>query len=138
MNVAVTKVVRWLKPSSVTLIGFSGGGAVATLVASRRTDINNLVTVAGTLDPDVWMGHHKLPRLKGSLNPKAFASRLSALRQTHFIGSDDEIMPRVVADSYMAALSPHHSARVISVPGYDHQCCWDKNWSNLLAKALGN
>ena len=138
MNTAVTKVVRWLKPSSVTLIGFSGGGAVATLVAARRTDIANVITVAGTLDPDVWMDHHELPRLRGSLNPKAFASRLGALKQAHIVGADDKIMPRAVADSYMAALSPHHKARVISVPGYDHQCCWAKNWPDLLAKALAN
>ena len=40
--------------SRLVLVGYSGGGAVAALVAARRDDVVQLITVAGNLDHRAW------------------------------------------------------------------------------------
>jgi len=131
------KTKSWSK--KVLLIGHSGGGAVAALVAAHRRDVVGLITVAGTLDHKAWMDHFKLPKLYGSLNPVDFVKPLSRIPQTHYVGLDDEIMPPLVAQSYMSALkraAPNASpnATIIKVPSYSHNCCWAENWPELLKR----
>ncbi len=94
-----------------------------------------LITVAGTLDHRFWTAHHEVSPLTGSLNPVDYAARLAAIPQTHFVGLEDEIVPLLVADAYMRALPSLDNARVVPIPGYDHPCCWAKDWPALLARA---
>lgn len=49
-DTAVTTLVRRAGTHKVFYVGYSGGGAVAALVAARRSDSAGLVTVAGVLD----------------------------------------------------------------------------------------
>ncbi|MEO5336394.1 MAG: alpha/beta hydrolase [Magnetospirillum sp. WYHS-4] len=116
----------------VVLIGFSGGGALAALVAARRDDVAVLATVAGTLDHEIWTRHHGVQPMQGSKNPAGAATRIKGLPQVHFVGADDRIMPRLVADSYMRSLGADHAARLVVVPDQEHECCWAKVWPALL------
>ena len=50
MNDAVDRLVARVPGQPVNLIGYSGGGAVAVLIAARRHDVATLRTVAGNLD----------------------------------------------------------------------------------------
>ncbi|MEM6490501.1 MAG: alpha/beta hydrolase, partial [Pseudomonadota bacterium] len=86
------------------LVGYSGGGAVALLVAARRDDVALVVTAAGTLDHDAWIALFPgFAPLVGSLNPPDFADALGQIRQRHFAGAEDEIVPPAVAEAYMRA-----------------------------------
>jgi pimeloyl-ACP methyl ester carboxylesterase len=47
---AVSVLMQRVGADKLVLVGYSGGGAVAALVAARRIDVVELVTVAGNLD----------------------------------------------------------------------------------------
>jgi pimeloyl-ACP methyl ester carboxylesterase len=112
----------------VRLYGVSGGGVLAALIAARRTDVVRLVTVAAPLDTAAWTRLHRVSPLAGSLEPRRFAAALAALPQIHFVGANDEIVPASVVQSFLAALPAPADARLIVVPGYDHECCWADAW----------
>lgn len=86
--------------NTFTLIGYSGGGAVAALSAAMRNDVTLLITVAGNLDTDKWVQIHDIATLSGSLNPADFTSRLEHISQIHLIGKQDTVIPKEVFISY--------------------------------------
>lgn len=119
----------------IVLVGYSGGGTVAALVAARRRDVACLVTVAANLDHAAWTAFHGVTPLDGSLNPAAEAARLRGLRQVHFAGALDEVVPVSVLDSYLAALGAGATATRRVVPGFGHECCWADAWPGLVGPA---
>jgi len=117
----------------LVLVGYSGGGAVAALVAARRSDVIYLVSVAGNLDHRAWTEQHQLSPLSGSLNPADIWERLAGVPQLLLVGEDDRVVGRPIADSYASRFPPGHRPEIESVPGFDHECCWAKEWNKLLA-----
>lgn len=113
----------------VHLVGFSGGGAIAALVAARRTDVLSLRTVAGNLDHEAFTRLHKVSAMTGSLNPADVAPHLAALPQLHLVGGKDEVVPRAVAESYLRRMGDSPCARVVEVPGMDHLGPWEAAWA---------
>ena len=87
----------------IRLVGFSGGGTVAALIAAQRDDVIDLRTMAGNLDTVAFTNHHNVSPLSGSLNPKDFADKLYQVPQIHFIGEKEEIIPLSIAESYRTA-----------------------------------
>ena len=75
--------------------------------------------------------------LRGSLRPVDFASALRAIPQVHFVGTRDTRVPRSAVDAYVAALGAPPGVRVESVADFDHHCCWETAWPELLALVLG-
>ncbi|MBP6700397.1 MAG: hypothetical protein KA135_04085, partial [Halioglobus sp.] len=51
---ALDAIKKHYDSEAVSLIGYSGGGAVAVLVAARREDVRQIITVAGNLDHLEW------------------------------------------------------------------------------------
>ena len=117
---------------TVGLVGYSGGGAIAALVAARRTDVDWLVTVAGNLDHKTWTEIHALTPLRDSLNPVDFAEFLAEIPQHHLIGENDKNITSAVAKSYMRAFSDQHQISLRPVPGFTHHCCWIDIWPEAL------
>jgi dienelactone hydrolase len=119
------------------LVGYSGGAAVAALVAARRDDIAGLITIAGNLDHAAWTHHHKVSPLVGSLNPADESAKLERIPQWHFVGLNDRnITPALVqgfADLFPAATRP----KIEIQPGFDHVCCWAENWPSLWRSVFG-
>jgi len=116
----------------VVLIGYSGGGTIAWLIAERLPETSSVVTVAANLDIDYWTQIHGYSRLAGSLNP-AFRPPLPAkIRQVHYFGARDENVPPSVLRSF--ALH-HPAAQIVEVADFDHRCCWTKRWPQLLHAA---
>lgn len=110
------------------LVGWSGGGTVAALVAARRDDVAWLITVAANLDHRAWTRLHGVTPLAGSLNPPDRADRLRDLPQLHLVGAQDEVVPEAVVRSYLEALGNAPHARLEVIEGFDHHCCWSKLW----------
>jgi len=104
----------------VVLVGFSGGGAVAALLAARRSDVAGLVTVCGVLDHELWTRLHGVTPLSGSLNPADAAPRLGGVPQVHFSGGEDRIAPPELAASFARRLPPGAPCTLITVPGLAH------------------
>jgi hypothetical protein len=114
------------------LYGFSGGGTVATLLAAKRKDIQQLVTIAGNLDIDFWTKKNYLTPLTGSLNPANFSQELSSIKQLHLIGTEDNVIDKSVFNSYKRHFKNTQNIHSLSFSGYSHSCCWDKKWREIL------
>ncbi len=121
--------------SRVRLVGYSGGGTVAALLAARRNDIDLLVTVAGILDVAAWTKMEGLTPLDRSLDSADQSQQLAGLRQIHFVGVNDRTVPPAVARSFAARFPPGRRPSVVEIPGFDHSCCWAENWRGLRARA---
>lgn len=131
-NRAIDEIRRAHGAQHLVLIGYSGGGAVAALVAARRTDVAGLVTVAGNLDTDAWTHLHKVRALSGSLNPADQWQALQDIPQHHYAGEDDRIVPPAVARSYAARFPVDKRPAVTVLNGHDHACCWTGSWKTIL------
>jgi len=130
-NEAISALKQRSGASKLVLVGYSGGGAVAALVAARRSDVVQLITVAGNLDHRAWTQYHQVPPLTGSLNPADEWQALQSVPQRHFAGGRDEIVSRAVVDAYAARFPASRRPKVITVPGFDHVCCWVEQWGEL-------
>ena len=66
---AINILMQQFGAKKLQLIGYSGGGAVAALIAAQRNDVIGLLTVAGNLDHKSWTREHRITPLRSSLNP---------------------------------------------------------------------
>jgi len=113
----------------VVLIGYSGGGTLAWLMAARIPETSAVVTIAANLDTDAWARIHDYTPLAGSLNPALAPPLAPAVDQRHYVGGSDTNVAPAVARSFARR---HPEARVIEIPGFDHLCCWIERWPALL------
>lgn len=138
---AANQGVELLKKGSgakqLVLVGYSGGGAIAALVAARRNDIARLITIAGNLDHQAWAQHHRVSPLTGSLNPADEWANLTGIPQLHMVGMQDNIVPSLVAESYQARFPNDKKPPIQPMPQFDHHCCWLERWPELLRTAAG-
>lgn len=119
------------------LVGFSGGGAMAALLAARRDDVVGLATVAGNLDPVAWARLLHVSPLEGSLNPADDALRLASIPQMHLVGGSDRVVPLGVAESYRSAFADVSNISIKVIDGFDHHCCWAEEWPQLQTQVFG-
>jgi len=134
MNAAVDDLKAREKAEQVELVGYSGGAAVALLLAAQRDDVFQVQTIAGTIDHEAWTESLKLSPLDGSLNPTDFADRLAQLPQRHLVGDRDTVMPRAVVESYMRKVKPQ-CAEVITVSA-THTQGFETAWAQLKDRAI--
>ncbi|PCK00521.1 MAG: hypothetical protein COA45_01705 [Zetaproteobacteria bacterium] len=114
------------------LIGYSGGAAIATLLATKRKDILSIRTVAGILDHEVHSKISGAPVLDGSLNPVKEASALTRVPQYHFIGGQDKYVLPAVLHSYLQAMPPTNCVQTMLVQEASYDTGWVDKWPELL------
>ena len=120
----------------INLVGYSGGGAVAVLVAARRDDIATIRTIAGNLDHMEFCRHHKVTPLQGSLNAIDVADSIKHIPQIHFSGDEDRTVPVVIARNFAHAQFPPECSKIVTVTGASHDKGWLKKWPSLLQVAF--
>ncbi len=135
-SAAVDALKQRYHANRLVLVGYSGGGAVAALVAARRQDVVRLVTVAGNLEPVAWTRLHDLPPLAGSLNPADAWRQLQDIPQVHYVGADDTNITRDVAAAYAARFPADKRPDIRVIEGASHSCCWASRWPSLYALAV--
>ena len=128
---AVDQLKQRFRASHIVLIGYSGGGAIAALLAAQRKDVTRLVTVAGNLDHVLWTQLHHVSPLTGSLNPADAWQALADVPQVHFVGGSDSIVSREVAESYVARFPANKRPSLRVIEGFDHACCWVAQWPEI-------
>jgi dienelactone hydrolase len=133
-NKALDVLKAQVHARELTLVGYSGGGAVAALLAARRNDVTRLITVAGNLDHAAWTRHHQVLQLTGSLNPADEIDALKTVRQWHFVGGQDKIVPPSLVETFANRFPSSQRPMVIVEPSYTHDCRWAENWARLLEK----
>ena len=112
----------------ITLIGHSGGATLALLMADRALEVDQVITIAGNLDVEGWARLHHYSPLSGSLYPLTSGPHRSDLEMVHFAGGDDRTIPAAMISAAAARLG----GRVVVIPHFDHQCCWQAVWPSLL------
>jgi predicted esterase len=128
---ALNQLKQTYAAESLILVGYSGGGTVAALLAAQRKDVKYLITLAGNLDHKHWTNWHKLTPLSESLNPADFSQQLQAIPQHHFVGEQDKVVPLVIAQAYRQRFPKMAPINIELVKGFDHTCCWAKEWPKL-------
>ena len=119
------------RATQLEIIGFSGGGAVAVLVAARRSDVSGIRTVAGNLDHKVWTQHHKVDSLRGSLNAADMAQEVAHIPQIHYVGGKDKIVGNYVAESFR--FKAGDCIKIQTVRNATHSKGWEQAWPDLIA-----
>nr|WP_314877617.1 alpha/beta hydrolase [uncultured Pseudomonas sp.] len=119
------------------LVGYSGGAALALLLAAQRTDVSQVQTLAGNLSPRLWAAMKNLSPLDGSLEPLDYRARLAPLPQRHLVGTVDPIIPATLADKYQQALDSPLS-HTVRIDGASHDQGWEAAWSEWLETPLTN
>ncbi len=112
----------------ISLIGHSGGGTLAVLMAARMPEVDQVVTLAGNLDIKAWADLHHYTPLKHSLNPADL--NLIHARQLHFVGDKDDNIPPSLSKTWLKSMG--QSMHLIK--DADHNCCWLMHWPDLLAQ----
>ena len=132
MNQAVEYLKQYYHAQQIVLIGYSGGGTIATLLSAQRQDVIQLITVAALLDIDHWVRQENLTPLYGSLNPADAWKKLISIPQTHWVGGKDRVVSKEVAFAFVQRFPAAKKPKINVVPGFNHTCCWARDWMSLL------
>ena len=130
MVAAVEQVLAESTARRVVLIGYSGGGVLALLVADRVKRVDVVVTIAANLDIAAWSALHGYSPLSTSMNPASVSNWREGLRQIHLVGENDRNVPPQLVRNFAADLT---DVEVREFEGFDHRCCWVEIWPALLA-----
>lgn len=132
VDAAIDQLRQQTGARAIELVGYSGGGPVAALVATRRHDVASLRTVAANLDIALWTARHRVSPLRGSLNPADFAPRLAGLPQVHFVGEADDVVEPDVVFAFARRVGDSGCVQVVPEPGMRHGAAWAERWPELL------
>jgi len=136
LNHALDVLKQGSQAESLELIGYSGGGTVALLLAARRQDVNSLRTIAGNLANSFFTRYHGVSDMPKSLDPVDFVAQLQSLPQLHFVGGADDVIPVEVAEYYHSKLASPHCAQYRVLSSVSHSSGWLELWPKLLSQSL--
>ena len=130
MRAAIKQTADSLRASEIVLVGYSGGGVLAVLLAERLENVAGVVTVAANLDIDAWTSHHRYLPLTQSLNP-ARSEQSHDWPEVHLTGTRDEVVPSALNASYFERFP---RAQQWKLEQRGHVCCWIDEWESLWPK----
>lgn len=117
--------------AELVLIGFSGGGTVARLMAPKIPRVAGLMTINANLHVASWVSVRGYLPLSGSLDPVDEGPLPAGVRHVQAIGLRDAVVPAAVTQSYRER---HDDLVVWKYPDFDHVCCWLRSWPDILAR----
>jgi predicted esterase len=132
MNAAVESLKQKYHAQKIRLVGFSGGAAVAILIAARRNDVIHITTIAGDLDHEALSAFHKTTPLKKSLNPKQVASKIGHIKQDHLIGDKDPIVPLFLSETFINTMPKNAHIKRTIYKGFTHHEGWEEIWQHSI------
>lgn len=129
---AVNRIAADRGTHSVTLIGYSGGGAIVVGMRACTERLDRLITIAGNLDPDAWARYHGYTPL-GDLSPVTTALEATdAVEESHWQCRDDSNVPPPITDAYFAA---RRAAIRHIVDTCSHSTGWENYWPQIIGEA---
>ena len=131
MNHGISELKERYHAKKIQLIGYSGGGVIAALVATKRDDVAVLITVASPLDLALWTRYHNISPLNNSLTPMDFIEKLRFIPQIHFVGSADKIVPPIVLNQYQQVLN---LKTIYKIKDIKHGSSWEECWPDLVKR----
>lgn len=130
-NQAIDLLKAKTKANKIALVGYSGGAAVALLVASRRGDIESIIAVAGNVNPHAWVKSLGMQALRGSLDPQGVIPKISHIRQFYFLGLKDQVLAPELSYDFIAQFPQDGRPQIVEVSESGHVCCWVQQWPAL-------
>lgn len=118
---------------SVTLVGHSGGGVLALLIAERITVVDqvSVVALATPVSTERWTDLHGFLKLDGSLDPMVAGKWQAGVERLFVFGEHDQnVPPRLFVP--LAENIP--GSRVFVVKGEGHRCCSPDIWAKKQKK----
>lgn len=129
-------IIQITNGNSVDLVGFSGGGGVATLVAVENDQINSILTIAANLDHVAFNKYNQSRPMIGSLNPIDYAEVINDIPQLHVSGAEDARVPPFIADNFVKASKNDKCVKNLIIPKVTHSKGWNNVWRDILAKKI--
>lgn len=137
VNVINDIIAKISQNKPYSLIGFSGGGTIATLIAAQDKNVKDIITLAGNLDTDEFLKLQGLPGyFINSINPVKIAGKINHIPQLHISGGADSRVPKIILDNYLAASGSSTCVQSKIYSGIAHQGAWYKIWQEILAISL--
>ena len=136
MNFSLDAIKSEHPQQSFELIGYSGGATIALMLAAGRNDIVSIRTVAGNLSPNLVNQFNKVSEMPNAVNPIEISNNLSSTPQIHFYGTDDKIVPELIAETYLKSVANKACTRIVAVENASHENGWVEAWPNLLNQPL--
>jgi hypothetical protein len=130
MTAAIGRYQRESHFERLVLVGYSGGGVLAALVAHELSGVAAVVTIAANLDISAWTEYHGYLPLTASLNP-ATTANTATWPEIHLLGEDDEVVPPHTVQGYFER---HPRSVVWRYEGYGHICCWSEEWPRITSR----
>ncbi len=118
-----------------SLIGFSGGGGIAVMIAARNSMVKDVITVAANLDHVAFTTLHNVTPMIGSLNPIDYVNQVKHIPQLHISGGKDNIVPPFIADKFVQkAASNCVKQQIYEETSHNHG--WRKVWKYVYTRPL--
>jgi hypothetical protein len=116
----------------LVLIGHSGGGTLATLLAPRLPNVKAVVTLAGNLDVAAWTSLHGYLPLTGSLDPAQQSPLPASIAQWHFSAEHDEVIPHETMPRFCERQTNARQLHCATVPDTTHVSGWQFWWKEFI------
>lgn len=136
MSQALDQLKQRYGSQHLELIGYSGGAAIALLLASQRDDVIAVQSLAGNLSPRLWSQQLGLSPLYDSLDPLDAIDKLEHLPQRHLLGQQDKVVPADLAGQWQHTLRSSPCVEQITIAGADHWHGWQAAWRQWRAHPL--
>jgi hypothetical protein len=133
MDQAISVLKAQTGARQIVLAGYSGGAAIAVLVAARREDVSEIKTIAGNLDHASINKYHKVRQMQDSLNPMDYAEKISHISQHHFVGEKDKVVPVDIIKGFARLSGDADYNTIIVVKGVGHSKGWTDIWRELIS-----
>jgi len=118
----------------VYLLGYSGGGVIAMLMARElKSQVFGVVTFGSPLDHRAWTQFHGYTPLSLSQNPAQNVESFFDFCQTHLIGTRDKVVPASLSRTW--GWLPYKDSNYLDS---DHYCCWQQSALEALEKQIKN
>jgi len=111
------------------LVGYSGGGVLAALLAEQRNDVVQLTTIAAPLSLGAWTAWHQVSPLPEAQDPAKLSGR-ARIPAVHYVGSQDDIVPEPIVRAYVTM----RGGDLRRVAGAGHDSGWLEFWRHIHGK----
>jgi dienelactone hydrolase len=118
-----------------SLIGFSGGGGIAVLVAARNYMVKDITTIAANLDHVAFTTLHNVTPMIGSLNPIEYTEQVKNIPQLHISGGKDTVIPPFIADKFVQKASSNCVKQKI-YEDISHTHGWKRIWEYVYTRPV--
>ncbi len=114
---------------NISIIGHSGGGTLAYLIAATRNDISAVLTIDPNLNHLRWADHYGFPKLTDSLEATNYLPLDSTVKVINLLGEKDKTI-----EKKLLLESTFQQKNVINLfyPNFTHHCCWERIWPQIL------